>query len=281
MVWLRASSAVAVTILSLTAQAHADSAPLAPYSATGHVTIGPENAVVFPCATGIVPANCTFTNNDNPTIGGGPGVGSVSISATNILPNIPDTSITVSASGSPLQTVFAVGDFTYDFALSTLNSDIPLPATLGIIVNSTISFTTPRSDGLGDSVGGGAFIEISDSDGNVLLDDATTGVHHDPVHLNLAPFTVFTVTLQADASIEAFNSSEAATAAIDPTITIDPSDPNASDFVVQLSPGLDTGGGGLAAGAPEPSTWAMLALGFAGLGAMGWRSRRKRATAAI
>jgi PEP-CTERM motif len=33
----------------------------------------------------------------------------------------------------------------------------------------------------------------------------------------------------------------------------------------------------LAAGAPEPSTWAMMALGFAGLGFMGWRGSRKTA----
>jgi hypothetical protein len=28
---------------------------------------------------------------------------------------------------------------------------------------------------------------------------------------------------------------------------------------------------------PEPSTWAMLLLGFAGLGLMGWRASRKAA----
>jgi hypothetical protein len=31
---------------------------------------------------------------------------------------------------------------------------------------------------------------------------------------------------------------------------------------------------------PESSTWAMMALGFAGLGAMGWRASRKTAIAA-
>jgi hypothetical protein len=31
----------------------------------------------------------------------------------------------------------------------------------------------------------------------------------------------------------------------------------------------------LASGAPEPSTWAMMGLGFAGLGFMGWRGSRK------
>jgi hypothetical protein len=35
-----------------------------------------------------------------------------------------------------------------------------------------------------------------------------------------------------------------------------------------------------AAGAPEPSTWAMMALGFAGLGFMGWRGSRKTAARA-
>jgi hypothetical protein len=33
------------------------------------------------------------------------------------------------------------------------------------------------------------------------------------------------------------------------------------------------------AAVPEPSTWAMMALGFAGLGFMGWRSRKTSAVA--
>jgi hypothetical protein len=275
MVWdRRVSWCAAVTLVVLGANAQAATAPLAPYSATGHVTIGPEDVVVFPCATGTVPANCTFTNNDNSTIGGGPGLGSVSISATNILPHVPDTSISVAASGSPLQTAYAVGDFTYDFVLATLDANIQLPPTVGLIITSNISFTTPQSDGQGDSAGGGAFLEISDSKGNILLEDTTAGHHHDTLQLN--PLQVYTVTLQADASVDAFNTSETASATIDPTITIDPA--FANDFVIQYSPGLDTGG--VAAGAPEPSTWAMLALGFAGLGVMRWRSKRDRAIGA-
>jgi hypothetical protein len=40
------------------------------------------------------------------------------------------------------------------------------------------------------------------------------------------------------------------------------------------------GGGGGIPGTPEPSTWAMMILGFAGMGFAGYRSSRKRAVAA-
>jgi hypothetical protein len=43
---------------------------------------------------------------------------------------------------------------------------------------------------------------------------------------------------------------------------------------------LDRVGGGVTATAPEPSTWAMMILGFAGLGFAGYRASRKAATAA-
>ena len=41
-----------------------------------------------------------------------------------------------------------------------------------------------------------------------------------------------------------------------------------------------TSAGGLALGTPEPSTWAMMLAGFAGLGFAGYRSSRKRAAVA-
>ena len=266
----RVSWCAAVTFFVVGAHAHAATAPLAPYSTTGHVTIGPENVVVFPCATGTVPANCAFTNNDNPTIGGGPGLGSVSISATDILPQVPDTSISADASASPLQTAYAVGTFTYDFVIAILNSAVKLPTSVGVSIDSNISFTAPQLDGQGDSAAGSAFIEISDENGNLLLDDTTAGAHHDT--LQLSRLEIYTVTLQASASAGAFNTSKTASATIDPTITLDPA--VANDFAIEYSPGLDTGG---AASAPEPSTWAMMALGFAGLGFLGWRGSRKGA----
>jgi hypothetical protein len=50
---------------------------------------------------------------------------------------------------------------------------------------------------------------------------------------------------------------------LDPTFEIDPSWAYAKDFQLEISPGYSAGGGGAV---PEPSTWALMLLGFAGLG---------------
>jgi hypothetical protein len=56
---------------------------------------------------------------------------------------------------------------------------------------------------------------------------------------------------------------------IDPVVaTIDPLDPIGM-------PGGDPPGG--ASAVPEPSTWAMMVIGFGGLGFLGWRGSRKTA----
>jgi PEP-CTERM motif len=52
-------------------------------------------------------------------------------------------------------------------------------------------------------------------------------------------------------------------AVLDPTFEIDPSWVYANDFQLEISPGYSAGGGGAV---PEPSTWALMLLGFAGLG---------------
>ena len=45
--------------------------------------------------------------------------------------------------------------------------------------------------------------------------------------------------------------------------------------VATSSTALDYVGGGVTASTPEPSTWAMMVLGFAGLGFAGYRKARK------
>jgi hypothetical protein len=57
-------------------------------------------------------------------------------------------------------------------------------------------------------------------------------------------------------------------ASVDPQILIDPALPNASQYTLVFSPGV---GDGPIAGVPEPSVWAMMLVGFAGLGFAAYR----------
>jgi hypothetical protein len=63
---------------------------------------------------------------------------------------------------------------------------------------------------------------------------------------------------------------------IDPYLQIDPTFAQADEFNLVISEGVPN----VPVAAPELSTWAMMLLGFAGLGCAGWRARRKTARAA-
>jgi hypothetical protein len=65
------------------------------------------------------------------------------------------------------------------------------------------------------------------------------------------------------------------TATIDPLVTID-ANSVAQGYSLELSPNVTQGS--LASSAPEPGTWAMALLGFAGLG-FAYRARRRGAVA--
>jgi hypothetical protein len=62
-----------------------------------------------------------------------------------------------------------------------------------------------------------------------------------------------------------------ADAFLDPYIYVDPTFPNADQYSILLSPGI---GNSLTAPVPEPSTWAMLLLGFSGISLFGYRRTR-------
>jgi hypothetical protein len=64
---------------------------------------------------------------------------------------------------------------------------------------------------------------------------------------------------------------EGTAAFVDPTFTLDPSVLNPNQYTVLFSPNI------LLAAVPEPSTWAMLLLGFAGIGFMAYRRKSKPA----
>ncbi|MBR0688627.1 PEP-CTERM sorting domain-containing protein [Bradyrhizobium manausense] len=62
-----------------------------------------------------------------------------------------------------------------------------------------------------------------------------------------------------------------ATAMIDPMFTAPPG------YTIEISPGI----GNSISAVPEPSTWAMMILGFLGVGFMGWRHKSKNSSALV
>jgi hypothetical protein len=68
------------------------------------------------------------------------------------------------------------------------------------------------------------------------------------------------------------NSVESSGAFLDPIFSIDPSFVGANNYSIETSPGI-----GNVSAVPEPSTWAMMFLGFAGVGFMAYRRKSKPA----
>jgi hypothetical protein len=112
-------------------------------------------------------------------------------------------------------------------------------------------------------------------------DDVADQAHYDAdLQFFTMPGLQSRMSIQALVDINNAGGAASATAYIDPTIMIDPifakTDPNyLSDFKLSISDGI---GNGLVAGVPEPATWALMLLGFGGMGAA---LRRRRTSAAI
>ena len=64
---------------------------------------------------------------------------------------------------------------------------------------------------------------------------------------------------------------------IDPYFYLDPSIADPQDYSLLFSPGIINSPSNVAGGVPEPSTWAMMVIGFVGLGFAGYRGRRRSA----
>jgi len=60
---------------------------------------------------------------------------------------------------------------------------------------------------------------------------------------------------------------------VDPYFSIDPSNADPGAYSILVSPGVGNAASTGIPGTPEPSTWAMMLLGFAGLGWVGYRGR--------
>ena len=90
--------------------------------------------------------------------------------------------------------------------------------------------------------------------------------------LSLPTGTPILVTLRANASLA--GTSPFASAILDPYFAIDPSNADPSAYSILTSPGIGNAPSTGVPGTPEPSTWAMMLFGFAGLGWIGYSSRR-------
>jgi hypothetical protein len=81
------------------------------------------------------------------------------------------------------------------------------------------------------------------------------------------------ILVRLDAGGSSFFSGSSA-AYLDPYFQIDPSNTDPSSYAIELSDGV---GNSPISGVPEPGTWALMALGFAGLGLVGSRASRRTA----
>jgi hypothetical protein len=100
------------------------------------------------------------------------------------------------------------------------------------------------------------------------------------LHVNAVSGTVYTnavhLEVEAGGALGPASDFDGATVSADPHIYVDPSFTDASDYSILLSAGV---GNSLPGGVPEPKSWALMLLGFAGLGVL-MRSRRRIATVA-
>jgi hypothetical protein len=90
--------------------------------------------------------------------------------------------------------------------------------------------------------------------------------------LMILPGTLFDVnmSIMADASGLAGGHS---LASVDPYFFVDPTFPGAADYTILTSPGIDN----LPTAVPEPSAWALMLVGFAGLSYAGYRRNARLA----
>jgi PEP-CTERM motif len=110
--------------------------------------------------------------------------------------------------------------------------------------------------------------------GGFYCSSATSCLYISSQYLELLTNTQYKLEIQAQAQAET-NSSSMATGWADAYIYIDPAFAGGGNFSLLISPGVDNSPNVNIPIVPEPSTWAMMLLGFAGLGFAGYRASRR------
>jgi hypothetical protein len=207
--------------------------------------------------------------------------------------------------------IFTKGGLTYGEATATVTHDPTLTAevylnpkdSLGVDASATLTYQVRVNGPAGmpvtltvhgsfegsDNTSGSAIVgqdsyTLSGPDGtNVsgteLINSSTAPMTPFGKEISVVSGTVYTLTLYTEAYIELYlgdccnnGPTGKVTGGVDPTLSIDPSTPDASAFTLQFSPGF---GGSVGSAVPESSTWAMMGLGFVGLGLLGANGARK------
>jgi hypothetical protein len=241
-------------------------------TAFGALILGPapaRAAVTLPAASGFVQCNIStggLTPAEPSSCDGGLDMGQVTYA--------PFTGLFATASYPGNEEIVSAGVFgalTYYFEVLGPGPSAPLEIGADLLqttVGNGYAFAEVVI-GLGSEVIGQQAIcsDLCPDNGEVFngtLDfEATTGVVYD-LHLEVEAGTAFS------------EDPNSGTASADPHIFVNPTFPDAADYSIVLSPGV----GNAVPTIPEPRTWAMTLIGFAGLGLARYRVLRKTIAAA-
>jgi PEP-CTERM motif len=178
----------------------------------------------------------------------------------------------LSNSGFPIGAASASASLTYQMEI------VPTPSFITQFVGHAVSAEVILQGSYSPQLSSSTLLAevsltVTDESNNLIytLDPTDLGVY--AVDLNLSVDDPFTVYMTATAFIG--QNIGTVTASIDPFFSI--ADPTlASEVQLVFSPGI----GNVLSAVPEPSTWAMMLLGFAGIGFMAYRRKSKIALVA-
>jgi PEP-CTERM motif-containing protein len=203
------------------------------------------------------------------------------ISATLTGSGLPGPSISASASGtgSGFES-FANIEYTLDYYVEIVGPSGLVTVGVDSTGRATASSENPMYSGTGS-----ATVQVFGYAGSLITDTATADSQLNPSDSFNLSTTIqesanseFEVILDVDASVMTSVGKASGYGFVDPFFFIPITDPNAGDYTILTSDGI---GNFPVPTVPEPSTWAMMLLGFAGLGFAGWRTSRRKSAATI